>query len=248
MPRKRSVPVTLASSAANSVEIDPAEVKLSLYLKRADAAYHADTLRILPEHKRRALREQAAQRKANRKLNKEVFGIASRTAAEATQRPYMVVDDMQTRQKTTARGRTLDKLPEDAKYATERFLRDFEATADGHIKAASFEMKVDGNSQEHAVHLSRLQAHQRLERLKKRLGGRLYAIATAVIRYGATATELHKLGGYEHKFMNKLIAEMYAKTAAFYGFGVDYNDRQEKAALSFVELARRNDLAEKPSP
>jgi hypothetical protein len=104
-----------------------ADARLKIFLRNADARYEADLLKILPEHKQRGHREERDAKKEARRRGRPRTRDP-RTAQRPQHGAHVTVDEMGNRDGTQARGRTLDRLQDHARYASERFLSDLELT------------------------------------------------------------------------------------------------------------------------
>lgn len=128
--------------------------------------------------------------------------------------------------------------------AAERFGRDWEG-AYRTLRGQGFEPGVDGGGARHAMHFTQVDAQTRLAACREYLGTRAYQIVVAVVVYGATARQVHKLGGKEHRTVKSDMDVAFNDLAAFYT-GTRRKDRtwdaierfnEERAAL--IEAAER---------
>ncbi|MDB5600795.1 MAG: hypothetical protein JWN71_2839 [Xanthobacteraceae bacterium] len=84
------------------------------------------------------------------------------------------------------------------------------------LRAQTYEPAVDGGRPPHGPHLAQVSAQARLAACKQYLGQRAYDIAVAVAIYGATAREIHALGGKEHRTVKSDMDVAFNELDAFY--------------------------------
>lgn len=124
--------------------------------------------------------------------------------------------------------------------AAERFNADWEI-AYSPLKGQGYEPSVDGARSLHGPHAARKDAIDRLSRCKARLGARSWEIVVAVVRYGATSREIHRMGGHDHRTVKQNMDAAFNDLDAFY-HGSERRDRTWIAFAKFNE--DRSALAE----
>lgn len=117
--------------------------------------------------------------------------------------------------------------------AAERFAQDWEI-AYRVLKGQGFEPSVDGARSIHGPLGSILLAQDRLKRCKRALGEDGWLIVTGVVIYGATARQIHKMGGHEHRVVKAMMDAAFNKLDAFY-HGTPRKDRTLIAFSKFNE-------------
>lgn len=88
------------------------------------------------------------------------------------------------------------------KAAADRFRSDFDKASFHGSKGFALGDKVDGGGAGSASHTMALEAQARLNEVKRRLGERLYDILRARIGCEASAEDMHKHGGPDHRSSN----------------------------------------------
>lgn len=113
--------------------------------------------------------------------------------------------------------------------AAERLAADWQSAYRA-LRAQTYEPAVDGGRPPHGPHLAQVSAQARLAACKQYLGQRAYDIAVAVAIYGATAREIHALGGKEHRTVKSDMDCAFNDLDAFYT-----NARRKDRTWSAVE-------------
>lgn len=113
--------------------------------------------------------------------------------------------------------------------AAERLASDWQSAYRA-LRAQTYEPAVDGGRPPHGAHLAQVAAQARLAACKQYLGQRAYDIAVAVAIYGATAREIHALGGREHRTVKSDMDVAFNDLDAFYT-----NARRKDRTWSAVE-------------
>jgi hypothetical protein len=99
--------------------------------------------------------------------------------------------------------------------AAERLAADWQSAYRA-LRAQTYEPAVDGGRPPHGPHLAQVSAQARLAACKQYLGQRAYDVAVAVAIYGATAREIHALGGKEHRTVKSDMDVAFNELDAFY--------------------------------
>jgi hypothetical protein len=99
--------------------------------------------------------------------------------------------------------------------AAERFEIDW-TMAYRTLKGQGYEASVDGARSMHKVHFSQVDAQSRLDAARQYLGKRSYDVVVAVVIYGATAREIHAMGGKEHRTVKSDMDVAFNDLDAFY--------------------------------
>lgn len=116
-------------------------------------------------------------------------------------------------------------------HAAERFGRDWEAAYRG-LKGQGFEPGVDGGRSIHGAHHSQVDAQGRLARCREALGKRAWEIVVAVVVHGATAREIHSMGGKENRTVKSDMDVAFNALDGFYS-GSNSKDRTWTAFEQF---------------
>lgn len=117
--------------------------------------------------------------------------------------------------------------------AAERFNEDWEV-AYSPLKGQGYEPSVDGGRNPHGPHSARVAAQDRLRRCKAALGARDWEIVVAVVIHGATARQIHKIGGHDHRTVKQNMDSTFNKLDSFY-HGSERRDRTWRAFSKFNE-------------
>lgn len=129
-------------------------------------------------------------------------------------------------------------------HAAERFGRDWEA-AYRTLKGQGYEASVDGARGVHRAHFSQVDAQSRLQACEAYLGKRSFDIVRAVVVHGATAREIHAMGGKEHRTVKSDMDVAFNDLDAFYT-GTRRKDRTWDAIERFnAERAAMIEMAER---
>lgn len=117
--------------------------------------------------------------------------------------------------------------------AADRFGQDWEIAYRA-LKGQGYEPGVDGGRSIHGPLGSIILAQERLARCKKALGEDGWMIVVGVVIYGATARQIHKMGGHEHRTVKAMMDAAFNKLDAFY-HGTPRKDRTLIAFARFNE-------------
>lgn len=117
--------------------------------------------------------------------------------------------------------------------AADRFGQDWEI-AYRVLKGQGYEPGVDGGRSIGGPLGSIILAQDRLAKCKKALGEDGWLIVVGVVIYGATARQIHKMGGHEHRTVKAMMDAAFNKLDAFY-FGTPRKDRTLIAFSRFNE-------------
>jgi hypothetical protein len=116
--------------------------------------------------------------------------------------------------------------------AAERLAADWSSAYRG-LRAQVYEPAVDGGRPPHGPHLAQVAAQARLAACKQYLGARAYDVAVAVAIYGATAREIHALGGKEHRTVKSDMDVAFNELDSFYS-NARRKDRTWTAVEEFI--------------
>jgi hypothetical protein len=116
--------------------------------------------------------------------------------------------------------------------AAERLSADWSSAYRG-LRAQVYEPAVDGGRPPHGPHLAQVAAQARLAACKQYLGARAYDVAVAVAIYGATARDIHALGGKEHRTVKSDMDVAFNELDAFYS-NARRKDRTWTAVEEFI--------------
>lgn len=116
-------------------------------------------------------------------------------------------------------------------HAAERFARDWEGAYPS-LRGHGFEPGVDGGGGRHGRHGAQVAAQARLQECQRYVGARGFAIIRAVVVHGATAREIHAMGGKEHRTVKSDMDVAFNSLDAFYT-GSRTKDRTWQAIEEF---------------
>lgn len=113
------------------------------------------------------------------------------------------------------------------------------------LRGQGYEPGVDGARNIHGHHLSQVQAQARLQEICEYLGRRSWDIVVAVVVHGATARQIHAMGGKDHVSVKSDMTVAFNDLDAFYT-GSQHKDRTWSAIEQFnAERAAMIEAAEK---
>ena len=124
--------------------------------------------------------------------------------------------------------------------AYERFAADVYLSGEDNLRAAGLEPGVDGGRADmHRAHLIRKFHDDRRMKAAGRIGSRDYEIMMACYN-GASAQDLHALGGPEHVLIGNDVKKILNDLSAFYTGGARPMDSLWRASGNFNELSKRD--------
>jgi hypothetical protein len=208
----------------------------SLNAEKARLARIGDHTNQLPQHKRLAEKEEKERRKRGK--------VEPATEADRTKnkRKEVVVDGFGNATPVESRSSVMRGRQAHQIRAAERFSKDWEMAYGGGLKAASFEMKVDGGAASTRAHLARRQAQDRLQRLKSQIGEEAYEIAKAAAVFGIGPAAIHKAGGPQHVIASDRIGRALTSVAGFYDSRQAAPDPMLRAVTALIEEAERTQV------
>lgn len=117
--------------------------------------------------------------------------------------------------------------------AAERFDADWQA-AYRCLRGQGYEASVDHARSQHGPHLAMVDAQTRLDICRRKLGARSWDIVVAVVVYGATARQIHAMGGNQHVAVSDQMKLAFNDLEAFYT-GSQHKDRTWRAVESLIK-------------
>lgn len=100
--------------------------------------------------------------------------------------------------------------------AAERFVADWESAGYNGLSSQSFDPKVDSSAKQTAGHMRAAEAQHRLKMAEEQIGKRNYEICVGVLILNTNATQIHALGGRDHRTVSHDIDVALNALAGFY--------------------------------
>lgn len=180
-----------------------AEVLAKVRADRVKGALLGDPLRLRPEHRKIAEQERKEAAKAKTKVQKNRKGrkkgkVEPTLETPATPNEALVEESVPHPQNawlgrslTKSRGYSRRYLEEYQQTALANYERDYESAYGDALSVSMLGEKVDNSASENVVHIRRLEAQERLRRLRQALGERSMYILEAVVIGCLTPSEIY---------------------------------------------------------
>jgi hypothetical protein len=112
--------------------------------------------------------------------------------------------------------RMKNKMQVHQQPAAERFLADWESAGYSGLSSMGFDPRVDSSAKPTSGHLRAAEAQTRLKMAEAQIGTRNYDICTGVLILNYTASQIHAMGGRQHRIVSNDIDVALNALAGFY--------------------------------